>query len=306
MAENYRITEETAKDLKDVLDLYDSSKDTEIIETEKNLNSQINYNEAVSQHEAAKKDNIFVKGLKKIGNKAVALFNKQPKALRNAELVGFIVVVIAAGSIGQLIKTGGNDITKTGNEITSSYVDQNKQDSNKAIEDDKEQEQEEVELEAQDPGEKIDGTRTIDKHRNYSENGKIKDKMEVTKKVNDPTKSPAKAETTTGSKENKIVDNTPSEKTEKPSGSTNYQKGMEDKNKGAQQEANGQRAGGDTSRDIKQETQPQKEIKSEEAKPKETPAETKSVTPQTPAPEVEKPSQNNYTMDENDFAELSR
>ena len=113
--------------------------------------------------------------LKKIGNKAVALFNKQPKALRNAELVGFIVVVIAAGSIGQLIKTGGNDITKTGNEITSSYVDQNKQDSNKAIEDDKEQEQEEVEVEAQDPGEKIDGTRTIDKHRNYSENGKIKD-----------------------------------------------------------------------------------------------------------------------------------
>lgn len=306
MAENYRITEETAKDLKDVLDLYDSSKDTEIIETEKNLNSQINYNEAVSQHEAAKKDNIFVKGLKKIGNKAVELFNKQPKALRNAELVGFIVVVIA-GSVGQLIKTGGSNITKSGNEITSSYVDQNKQDSNKAIEeDDKEQEQEEVELEAQDPGEKIDGTRTIDKHRKYSEDGKIKDKIEVTKKGNDPTKAPAKAETTTGSKENKIVDNTPSEKIEQPSGSTNYQKGMEDNNKGAQQEANGQRAGGDTSRDIKQETQPQKEIKSEGAKQKETPAETKSVTPQTPAPEAEKPSQNDYTMDENDFAELSR
>ena len=81
---------------------------------------------------------------------------------------------------------------------------------------------------------------------------------------------------------------------------------MEDKNKGAQAEANEQRAGGDTSRDYKQENQPQKEIKSEEAKQKETPVETKSAPTQTPAPEVEKPSQNNHTMDDDELADLFR
>lgn len=274
------------------------------------LAENINDNDAAkNKNSAAEKNKEIAEEYNKIEKERRGLLakieefaKKHPRASK--VILGGVLGFAAVGmiTIGSTIRARANPLVNSNNPYDSSYFDQNKQDSNKAIEeDDKEQEQEKVELEAQDPGEKTSG-----QNKKHSGKGEIKDKIEVTKKGNDPTKAPAKAETTTGSKENKIVDNTPSEKTEQPSGSTNYQKGMEDKNKGAQAEANEQRAGGDASRNYKQETQPQKEIKSEEAKSKETPAETKSVTPQTPAPEVEKPSQNNYTMDEDDLADLFR
>ncbi|MBR2785699.1 MAG: hypothetical protein IKD74_06950 [Clostridia bacterium] len=68
-------------------------------------------------------------------------------------------------------------------------------------------------------GRQVKGTRTFDAHGAYTNpDGSLKDKITATKEANDPTKSAPKAETTTGSKENKIVDNTNAkadEKTEK-------------------------------------------------------------------------------------------
>lgn len=57
-----------------------------------------------------------------------------------------------------------------------------------------------------DPNQKVTNNGTVDKHGKYTnDDGTLKDAIEKTTEANDPTKNPAKTETTTGTKENKIT-----------------------------------------------------------------------------------------------------
>ena len=60
-----------------------------------------------------------------------------------------------------------------------------------------------------DPNARRTANGTLDKHGRYTNNdGSLKDEIKVTKEANDPTKAKPEAKTTTGSKENTIVDTT--------------------------------------------------------------------------------------------------